>query len=45
MAPSPADGTEGLPAAMREILSNIGMVDGGNFAKVIVRVGMLPDDV
>jgi NADPH-dependent curcumin reductase CurA len=23
----------------------IGMVDGGNFAKVIVRVGVLPDDV
>jgi NADPH-dependent curcumin reductase CurA len=95
MAPPPADGTDGLPAAMREILSKsltlhefiysefaeqhyaeflrevgagiadgriryredivdglekaleafIGMVDGSNFAKVIVRVGMLPVDV
>jgi NADPH-dependent curcumin reductase CurA len=95
MAPPPADGTDGQPAAGREILSKswtlrgffcsefaeqpyaeflrevgagiadgriryredivdgldkalevfIGMADGGNFAKVIVRVGMLPDDV
>jgi hypothetical protein len=89
MAPPPADGTDGLPATMREIPSKldmdsstpnspnstmqnsyarsepaspavafaitrtswtaleafIEMVDRGNFAKVIVRVGALPDDV
>ena len=33
---------DGLDKALEAF---IGMVDGGNFTKVIVRVGMLPDDV
>jgi NAD(P)-dependent dehydrogenase (short-subunit alcohol dehydrogenase family) len=36
------DIVDGLEKALEAF---IGMVDGGNFAKVIVRVGMLPDDV
>jgi NADPH-dependent curcumin reductase CurA len=37
---------EGIVDGLDKVLEAfIGMVDGGAFAKVIIRVGMLPDDV